>query len=151
MSDDVRSVTRMFENGASGYLLKNAATEEIEIAIRKVLNGEQYFAKEISGILLNHVNSINLNKDKYEESGFHKQRIREIIFLISQELKSAEIAKVLSLSDRTIDDYRVEILKTTFSRNTAGIVKYAISNNIDQDSDLRRKFKNVIAQNAAFK
>ena len=144
MSDDVRSVTRMFEKGASGYLLKNADTEEIEAAIRAVMKGEQYFSKEVSGILLNHVNNLKQSKASAEVSNYHKQRLREIIFLICHELTTAEIARALSLSERTIDDYRVEILKTTFSRNSAGIVKYAIANGIDQDAELKYKFGKVL-------
>ena len=125
-------------------MLKNADTEEIEIAIRKVMSGDKYFAKEISGILLNHINNLKLTKESNEVSSFHKQRLREIIFLISYELTSPEIAKVLSLSDRTIDDYRIEILKATSSRNTAGIVKYALANNIDQDAELKNKFSKIL-------
>lgn len=125
-------------------MLKNADTEDIELAIRKVMNGEKYFSKEISGILLNHISNVKLAKETNEVSGFHKQRLREIIFLISYELTSPEIAKALSLSDRTIDDYRIEILKTTSSRNTAGIVKYALTNNIDQDAELKNKFSKIL-------
>lgn len=144
MHDDVRSVIGMFEKGACGYLLKNADVDEIEKAIRTVKNGGKYFSKEVSSVLLDNMSKPKQDPDAQLESTFHKQRIREIIFLISHELTSAEIGEAISLAHRTIDDYRKEILALTKSRNTAGIVKYAVLNNIDQDPELKRKFNRVL-------
>lgn len=146
MYDDVRNVTGMFENGAKGYLLKNADSEEIETAIMEIMNGGNYYSKDISTILLNHVNQLEKGKKEHEESPYHKQKLREVIFLISYELTSEEIGKVLSLATRTIDDYRKEILNMTNSRNTVGIVKYALTNYIDQDKELITKFKKFLGK-----
>jgi len=146
MYDDVKSVTSMFEMGASGYLLKNADTDEIEYAIRAVAEGGKYFYKEVSAALLEHIENQKPEKNAPKESIFHKHRIREIIFLISYELTSVEIGNAISLASRTIDDYRKEILSMTKSRNTAGIVKYAITHHIDQDIQLKNKFKNFLAK-----
>jgi len=146
MHDDARNVIGMFEKGASGYLLKNVGAEEIELAIQTVRNGEKYFSKEVSEVLLAHIGKHKSGNAVHEESSFHRQRIREIIFLISYELTSVEIGNAVSLATRTIDDYRKEILTMTNSRNTAGIVKYALANNIDQDMELRTKFKSSLVK-----
>jgi DNA-binding NarL/FixJ family response regulator len=144
MNDEEDAVLTMFENGASGYLLKNAGSDEIKDAIRDVVSGHQYLSKEISTILLDHINRKKLESPTPDDTLRHKQRIREIIFLISYELTTAEIAEELCLSVRTIDDYRNQIYKITNSKNPVGIAKYAMANSIDKDADLLRKFKRII-------
>ncbi len=140
MYEDERRVVGMLEQGAAGYLLKNADSEEIELAIKEVMRGGQYFSKEVSGVLVKHLNQM---KEVSDETPFHKERIREIIFLISHEFTSAEIGDAISISERTVDDYRKDILKMTNSRNSAGIAKYAVSQ-IDKDVLLLKKFRKIL-------
>lgn len=140
MRDDIKSAIKMFELGAAGYLLKNEPPVEIEVAIKLVMEGGKYISLQIRSEFMD-----NLVKQKSERlpytTAYHQQKLREIIFLISNQFTSPEIANLISLATRTIEDYRKEILVLTKSHNTAGIVKYAIANNIDQDPSLFLKFK----------
>ena len=144
MHDEAHWIIEMFKNGAMGYLLKNADVEEIEMAVTTVHNGGRYFTKDIAHVLLNHLGKPEPAHESHEPSNFHKQRIREIMFLIAHELTSVEIGNAISLAPRTIDDYRKEILSLTKSRNTAGITKYVLVNKIDQDHELKNKFRKVL-------
>jgi len=147
MRDDVKSVFEMFELGATGYLLKNESPNEIEVAIKQVMEGAKYISLLIRTPFLDYL--VKQKSAKIIGSTvYHQQKLREIIYLISNQFTSAEIADTISLATRTIEEYRKEILLLTKSHNTAGIVKYAIANNIDQDPSLFLKFKAVLEKKA---
>jgi len=143
MRDDVKSAIEMFELGATGYLLKNENPDEIEIAIKQVMEGAKYISQLIRSSFLEYLIKLKSLKPT-NTTVYHQQKLREIIYLISNQFTSAEIADTVALATRTIEDYRKEILLLTKSHNTAGIVKYAIANNIDQDPSLFLKFKSAL-------
>lgn len=118
--------TRMIAAGAKGFILKNSGIEEVRAAILDVCEGKNYFSQEIlSGIL----NSIN-RKSQPRTSGDLSDREEEVLFHICKGMSNHEISELLHISKRTVDKHRENLLLKTNSRNTAGLVMYAIKNNI---------------------
>lgn len=147
MHDDEKNIISILEKGAEGYLIKNADKEEIEEAIIEVISGREYFSKEVSRVIFQKlIHSGDKALTVKSEELLQKERCREIVFLICNELTNQEIADVLFLSKRTIEDYRKQILVTTKSKNIVGVVRYALSTGILEDNELKKKFKGVVGE-----
>lgn len=133
MIDEESQIIDMMEAGAKGYLLKNAHKNEIVKAINAVYEGEVYYCNETSSKLSrliagNEKIPFIRKKEKIE---FSDKEI-EVILLICEQLTNKEIAQRLNLSIRTIEGYRDRIQEKIGARNAAGVVVYAIKNNIYQ-------------------
>lgn len=121
-------VSKMFDAGAKGYILKDADPEEIIKAIQMVYHGEYYFADNLSVTLFKKL--VNNNHPVFslpvaDGADLNKTEIN-ILELICKEHTTQEIGDILSLSAKTIENYRVKMLAKTRSKNTAGLVIYAI-------------------------
>lgn len=121
--DIIPQVKKMLQNGASGYLLKDAAPEIIIEAIRKVAEGEKYIYADLQKQIMN-----NLFEPK--TSHVVTRREKEILQLIVDEHTNQEIADKLFLSLRTVENHRNNLLQKLGVKNTAGLVKAAISQGI---------------------
>jgi DNA-binding NarL/FixJ family response regulator len=129
--DQERFVHKMVEAGAAGYLFKNCDIEEVLLAINTTFKSGFYFndavlsamrngAKYKGGPLRNIANvAIELS-----------DREQEVLHLICKEFTNPEIAAQLHISPRTVDGHRNNLLAKTGSRNTAGLVLFAVSNNL---------------------
>ena len=118
--------TGMIDAGAKGFLLKNSKFDDVQRAIAEVSQGNNYFSPEIlNGIIKN----LNKKKDAAKNSDLTSREI-EVLYSICKGLSNLEIAESLSLSKRTVDKHRENILLKTQSVNTAQMVVYAIKNNI---------------------
>lgn len=114
--------TRMIEAGARGFMLKNSSIQDVEECIRNVVSGHNYFSPEIlDGIL----KSISRRQEPVKKSEL-TQREEEILYRICQGYSNQEIAVQLNLSKRTVDKHRENLLLKTGSKNTAGLVMFAI-------------------------
>ena len=122
-------VLSTIQAGANGYLAKNAEPEEVEIAIREVFKNDFYFTMAMLQLmrkgLVNKTRSIVLeNENKLTK------REQEVLILICKQHSSAEIAEKMFLSNRTVEGHRNNLLLKTGSRNTAGLVVYALKHRI---------------------
>ena len=118
------------KHGASGYLLKTAEEEEVELAIKSAYQTGFYFNDQVSLSLLR-----NLTNENYIQSTFTavvdlNDTEVHIMKMICEEYTTKEIADQLHLGKRTIDGYRANILDKIGARNTAGLVIYAIKHGI---------------------
>lgn len=138
MFNEEKYVMDMMNKGASGYLLKNASKQEILQAIKNVSRGGTYYSQSVAESLLGKLKT----NHKMEEQGSpaYEARIREIIFLMCMEKTSKEIADLMNLSVRTIEDYRSDILSRTNSKNIVGVIKFAMQSGIIDDEILKNKF-----------
>jgi DNA-binding NarL/FixJ family response regulator len=118
--------TQMINAGAKGFMLKNSGIDDIEKAINTVINGHNYFSPEILNSL---IKSFGKQEEK-EKSSKLTQREEEVLFWICKGLSNQEIADKLYLSKRTVDKHRENLLSKTQAKNTAGLVIYAVKNNI---------------------
>jgi DNA-binding NarL/FixJ family response regulator len=118
--DIIPQVKKMLQQGAVGYLLKDAAPEIIIEAIRKVAGGDKYLYEDLQKQLMN---------DLFEPSGKHviTRREKEILQLVVDEYTNQEIAEKLFLSLRTVENHRNNLLQKLGVKNTAGLVKAAIN------------------------
>jgi DNA-binding NarL/FixJ family response regulator len=139
MHDDEKNILEIINNGAVGYLIKNADVKEVEKAIREVMIGHSYFSNQVAQILYEQVKHKNNSKDLMKND-----RLKDILFLIGHELNTDEIAEALFLSRRTIEDYRRQILDLTKCKSTVGLTKYIIEIGLLEDFDLKRKFAGAL-------
>ncbi len=118
--------TQMINAGAKGFLLKNSGIDDVEKAINTVIDGHNYFSPEI---LQGLIKSFGKQQEKEINSRL-TEREEEVLFWICKGLSNQEIADKLYLSKRTIDKHRENLLSKTQAKNTAGLVIYAVKNNI---------------------
>jgi two-component system invasion response regulator UvrY len=119
---------RTLKAGASGFLSKDAAPEDLVTAIRKIARGGKYISESVAEKLLN-----NLNAD--DTSAPHEtlsDREFEILRLFGTGKTVGEIAGELSLSVPTVSTYRARILEKMSLKTTAELMRYAIQNNLIQ-------------------
>ena len=126
-------IIKALEKGATGYLLKNTGKDEVLTAIRSVAKGDSYFSREVSSILIEHLNQPRASRKRAEDIPLSAREI-EVLKLIAQEYSNPEIAERLYISIRTVDTHRRNLLEKLGAKNTAGLVKYAIQKGLaDQD------------------
>lgn len=108
-------VRQMLDNGASGYLVKNAMADEVLAGIEAVAAGKTFLCHEID-LLMKKPSSKNI---------WLSPRERELLRLISEGLTNGEIAEQIFLSPETIKGYRKNLLLKLGAKNTAVLVKMA--------------------------
>jgi len=109
-------VRQMLDNGASGYLIKNAMGEEVMEGIRAVAHGEIFYSHEVDVLL----------KRAPEKNIWLTPRERELLRLIAEGLTNVEIAEQIFLSPETIKSYRKNLLLKLEAKNTAVLVRKAL-------------------------
>ena len=121
-TDQQSVIRKMLENGASGYLLKDALKNEIITAIETVVKGKSYVNYSVSEILKNKL--VNL------ELPMLTRREKEVLELISEGFTNQEVADKLFLDITTINSHRKNMLTKYGVKNTAALVKLAITHNL---------------------
>ncbi len=109
-------VSKMIENGASGYLLKNSSREEIYKAISEVLIGNMYF----------NVGYQKQNTSKYDEIPIISRREKEVLIQIAEGLTNQQIANKLFISITTVSSHRQNLMLKLEANNTASLIKNAL-------------------------
>jgi len=127
MFSDKQYYYKMIEAGARGFLLKDSPITEVVEAIELVTNGESYFSKEL---LLDLVKDFNQLQQRNGNLDLLTERELEVLQLICQGFSNQEIGEKLFISKRTVDKHRSNILDKTGTRNTAGLVIFAIKNEL---------------------
>lgn len=125
-------IQQMLKAGANGYVLKDAAADEIEQAIRNVFAGETYLSPAASQLLVNTIRNQQPNTDYFIPQ--LTRREKEILQLIVAEKTTREIAKELFLSEKTIETHRSNLLSKFNVRNVVGLVKVAIQRGLLDNS-----------------
>ncbi len=126
MYGDEHYYTPMIDAGAKGFILKNSGFQDVEMAIKQVQEGNNYFSSEILNRL---VKGMGKKKSTSRTTDL-SEREQEVLFHICKGLSNHEIAEILYLSKRTVDKHRENLLGKTGSKNTAGLVIYAIKHGI---------------------
>ena len=129
MYDHPVYIKKMFKSGAKGFVSKNATKMELGKAIQMVYGGEIYISEEISRILLREYSSATDSDEEGDYTSLTSREI-EIIQLLADGLYTKEIAEKLFISDKTVERHKTNILKKLKLRNTAQLVKVAITKGI---------------------
>lgn len=131
MHNEESFLTNMIKNGASGYILKNTGKEELLLAINTVMEGKNYFSKEVTENLLH-----SMMPGEKRASRMHSPEIKisrrekEVLKLICEEYTTPEIADKLCISLNTVESHRSNLLTKLNVRNLAGLVRVAINNRL---------------------
>lgn len=119
MHDDATLVAEAFRCGASGYILKHSAGEELVNAIREVANGNKYVSP-----LVTNLPAEPLMAQAQKTSITPRQR--EVLKLISRGLTMKEIASQLNISTRTAETHKYEMMQTLGVETTADLIRYSL-------------------------
>jgi DNA-binding NarL/FixJ family response regulator len=124
-------VVQALKAGAAGYLLKDSAPNELEIAVNSVMKGETYLSPAISKhVVDNYLRRISdVATEKEKGPDIFKQltsRQREILQLIAEGNSTKEIANKLNVSIKTVETHRMQLMDRIGIHDVAGLVRYAI-------------------------
>lgn len=131
MYDEYDYIQSILKAGAFGYILKDADKEELIMAIKKLLEGKNYYSDKV----LSKITSKVAYERKAEEGKIPYEptltkRELEVIRLVAKEFTNQEIADLLNVSNRTVDTHKRNLLKKLKVKNVVGLVKYAFKHNL---------------------
>jgi DNA-binding NarL/FixJ family response regulator len=117
-------VIRALRSGAAGYMLKDAATAELELAIRSVTEDKTYLSPSISRTVINsYLERVGGQLSPLEQL---TPRQREILQLIAEGKNTKEIASDLDISFKTVESHRLQLMERLNIHDIPGLVRYAI-------------------------
>ncbi len=126
MHDNRDYVIKAMQMGASGYLLKDAAVIELQLALQAVLSGHRYLSPRVAGQVIDaaagHVAETPLE--------LLTNRQQEVLYWLAKGKSNKEIAFILNLSVKTVDTHRAQIMDRLGIRDLAGLVLYALRRGI---------------------
>ncbi|MHA4807817.1 response regulator transcription factor [Flavitalea flava] len=137
MFEEENLIVEMLEAGAKGYLLKNADKKEILEAIHTVYEGNIFYCRHTTARLASLIVKSKFDPQKKKTGSPFTEREREIIRLICRQNTAQEIGELLFLSKRTVEGYRTRILEKMDVKNTAGVVVFALKNNLINELDIK--------------
>ncbi len=130
MYEDERFVYHLMENGAHGYLLKNAEPQEIRRAIIEVHEKGYYLNNFVNRILLKRSHAKQKVVPSITNEITLTDRERDVLKLICMEFTAQEIAQKMQVSPRTVEAIKDRLMERFGSKNTAGLVFFAVKNNL---------------------
>lgn len=116
-------IDSMLQQGASGYLLKNASKEELVEAIHTAMKGKQYLSDEAA-------RTLKQAADTVKEIPMITRREKEILGMIAAGETNPQIAEKLFLSLSTVDSHRKNLMRKLNMKNTALLIRWAVENRI---------------------
>lgn len=130
MYEDERFVSHLMENGANGYLLKNAEPQEIRKAIMDVFEKGYYLNNFVNRILIKKAHAKQKTIPSLNSEITISDREREVLRFICMEFTAQEIAQKMDISPRTVEAIKDRLMERFGSKNTAGLVFFAVKNNL---------------------
>ena len=130
MYEDERFVSHMMENGANGYLLKNAEPQEIRRAIIDVFEKGYYLNNFVNRILLKKSHAKQKVIPSLNSEITLSDKERDVLKFICMEFTAQEIAQKMEISPRTVEAIKDRLMERFGSKNTAGLVFFAVKNNL---------------------
>ena len=131
MNGDEAYYYKMIHAGVRGFVLKQSGSNELEEAIKTVMNGKEYFSQEL-------LKNVIISFGKYNQIVNKKETFRikltkreaEILKLVCTGFSSKEIAKKLFISPRTVENHRTKLIDKTNAKNTSDMIMIAIKNKL---------------------
>ena len=130
MYEDERFVSHLMENGANGYLLKNAEPSEIKKAIVEVVVRGYYLNNFVNRVLLKKSITRNKTIPSLNSEIVLSDKEKEVIQLLCREYTAAEIATKMEISARTVESIKDRLMERFGTKNTAGLVFFAVKNDL---------------------
>ena len=126
MSEDADLAAEAFRRGASAYLLKTCAANELSVAVREVLKGKTYLSPSIAKDTIDFL--LRSDKELVDEGQRLTGRQREVLQLLAEGKSMKEVASVLNLTTRTVAFHKYRIMEVLNAKNSAELVQYAVRN-----------------------
>jgi two-component system response regulator NreC len=126
MHEDRQYVFESLKAGATGYVLKSAAFQDLMSAIETVMSNRNYISPALSDTVMNDYIRRAQGEEKGTELGRLSGREREVLQLIAEGKSSAEVGELLHISVRTVDTHRHNIMTKLEIHSIAGLTKFAI-------------------------
>lgn len=126
MHPESQYAVRALKGGASGFLNKQSATEELINAVKKVLSGKKYITPSVAESLVDNLGGEGA-KQSHEELS---DREMQVLLLLASGKAVSEIANEIALSSSTVSTYRMRILEKLSLKNNAELTRYALDNNL---------------------
>jgi two-component system response regulator NreC len=130
MQDDPSYVREAFAAGAHGYVLKEAADEEVVAAVREIANGGRYVHPALGARMI----AAEAEARAAAEADPLSEREREVLRLLALGHTNQEIAKMLYISVRTAETHRAHIMRKLQLSTRAELVRYALSQGLLEES-----------------
>jgi len=127
---DKRFIKQAFQAGASGYLLKDCALEELVQAIHTVRSGKRYLSATVSDIIIEGYAADESSAKAEAVATPLTPRETEVLKLVAEGLSTKEIAQRLDMSSRTVESHRHAISEKLDLHSIAELTRYAIKNNL---------------------
>ncbi len=128
MHEEQEYVIHMVRAGASGYLIKDSASEELLGAVKALSSGKSYFGQYAASVLAAQYSQPDQNwEDPYRNL---TAREREVFHILIDGKTTKEIARVLDISVKTAENHRGKVLEKLGVANTAELVRYAAKHNL---------------------
>jgi DNA-binding NarL/FixJ family response regulator len=135
MHNEESFVTEILKYGAQGYILKNTGKKELIHAIEAINNGQSYFSEEVTETIMKSlVNQRTGSKKSSTSAPKISRREKDVLELIVKEHTTQEIADTLFISLKTVESHRRSLLTKLGVRNTAGLVRVAIENQLTKQN-----------------
>ncbi len=126
MHSSAEHVFHALEAGARAYLLKESAANEIVDAVRAAHAGRRYLSPKAAEVIADNIGRASSASPLASLSG----RERQVLQLVAEGRSSAEIARTLNLSPKSVDTYRSRVMQKLHLGDVAGLVKFAIQHGI---------------------
>ena len=114
---------------ASGYVAKGSVPEELVLATKMILKGHKYISPSLTEKIASY-----LELDNDIEKSLHEilsKREKEVLIMIASGKRITDIAEIMYLSVKTVSTYRKRILEKLNLKTTAGLIRYAIENSLE--------------------
>jgi DNA-binding NarL/FixJ family response regulator len=120
-------VTAAIRAGAVGYVVKDAAVDELAQAMRAAAQGRSYVSPSVSDHLVHELRGAQPGQET-KEAAWHRlsARQREVLQLIAEGRSTREIGEVLHISPKTVETHRAELMRRLDIHEVAGLTRYAI-------------------------
>ncbi len=125
MHDEEEMIVHLIEKGAHGFLPKNEDIEHVVDAIYAVHQNGYFFNDRISKAMVKGLLNSKKIKPNFNDADLNEREL-EILRLLCKEHTSPEIGEKMHLSTKTIDNYRLSLIKKLGVKNSIGLVMYAV-------------------------
>jgi len=123
-------IQRTLSVGASGYVLKSDAERDLIAAVDALLHQKTFFTSAASDIILGHLRGRGAKSPGHATQGRLSVREREIVQLLAEGKSNKEIASLLNISTRTVENHRAKTMDKLNLRSFGELVRYAVRNKI---------------------
>jgi DNA-binding NarL/FixJ family response regulator len=130
MYSDETLVRQALRNGASGYLLKRSVAEELLLAVRAASRGEIYLSPAVSGSIVAEFLTLQADADASSPVECLTPREREVLQLIAEGRTNSAIAQVLTISVKTVEKHRANLMSKLNVHDIAGLMRVAIKHGL---------------------